>query len=384
MLNFIYYPISAVMWFWREVLTFLGMNEDAGITWLLAVVLLTATVKAILAYPQVRQLRSSRKMQELSPRIQALRERYKNDKEALARESQKVYKEIGFNPIAGCLPMLVQIPVFLGIFHVMRSFNRTGTGVGNLGLSAEENRSLGNYFFSVEDVQSFLDARVFGVPLSASISMPQEEYIAFQPVDFGRWDITLVAIPFVLLIALFTHLNARYTLSRQKSRQASGKQAMPTGDNAEMMQMQQNMMGKMMLWVMPVMTLVTGFIWAIGLLSYMLTNTLWTFVQTRLTYGIMDREEEQEEAERRENAQALAPTVGARKTDKRTKKQRKADAERQQQANDSGKVEKPESTSTAATQGDATEADQAAKEQSVKDRQAAQRARSQPKKKKKK
>lgn len=384
MLNFIYYPISAVMWFWREVLTFLGMNEDSGFTWLLAIILLTATVKALLAYPQVRQLRSSRKMQELSPRIQALRERYKNDKETLAKETQKVYKEIGFNPIAGCLPMLVQIPVFLGIFHVLRSFNRTGTGFGNLGLDAETNRNLSNYFFSVEDVQSFLDARVFGVPLSASISMPQDEYAAFQPVDFGRWEIAMVAVPVVLLIALFTHLNARYTLSRQKARQASGKQAAPTGDNAEMMQMQQDMMGKMMLWIMPVMTLVTGFIWAIGLLAYMLTNTLWTFVQTRITYGMMDREEEREEEERREAAQALAPTVGARKTDKRSKKQRRADAERQQQAGGvTASVAKPENPAPAEP-AELAESSEEAKEQSVKDRQAAQRARSQSKKKKKK
>ena len=70
MLNFIYYPISAVMRFWREVLTFAGMPHDSGVTWLLAIVLLTATVKAILTYPTVRSIRSSRRMQEITPKIQ--------------------------------------------------------------------------------------------------------------------------------------------------------------------------------------------------------------------------------------------------------------------------------------------------------------------------
>lgn len=369
MLDFIYYPISFVMWFWREALMFLGLPEDGGITWLLAIVLLTATVKAILVYPTVKALRSSRKMQELSPQIQAIRERYKNDKEKLATETQKVYKESGFNPLAGCLPMLVQIPVFLGIFHVLRSFNRTGTAFNGLGLTPEENRSIGNYFFSAADVQSFLDARIFGVPLSAFISMPEEQYEAFQPVDFSQFNIILVAVPFIALIALFTHLNARYTLNRQKERQASGKNPQPTGDNAEMMQMQQQMMGKMMLWVFPIMTIATGFIWAIGLLTYMLTNTLWTFFQTRIVYAAMDREEEQEEQERRASAQATAPKPGARKRDNRTKKQRAADAQREGMKPEVAPEVSPETPATPSAEID---------------RKAAERARSQAKKKKKK
>lgn len=372
MLDFIYYPISALMWFWREALTYVGMSPDAGVTWLLAVVLLTATVKAIMTYPTVKSIRSSRRMQEITPRIQAVRERYKNDKAKIAEETQKIYKESGFNPLASCLPMLVQLPVFLGIFHVIRSFNRTGTQFGAPGLSAEENRQIANYFFKPEDVQSFLDARFFGVPLSAFMSMAEEQFQAFElGSNFGRTDIIMVAVPFVILIALFTHLNARYTLDRQKQRQASGKQPLPTGDNAQMMAMQQNMMGSMMLWVMPAMTIATGFIWPIGLLAYMLTNTLWTFVQTRLTYGTMDREEEREDAQKREKAQASAPAPGARKVDNRTKKQRKLDAERNQ----------------GSTAAEVQELIDAAAEQPVEepqsiDRAAAQRARAQAKKKK--
>lgn len=373
MLDIIYYPISFVMWFWREVLSFV-LPRDAGYTWLLSIVLLTATVKAILVYPQVRALRSGRKMQEITPKIQAIRERYGHDQQKMAEETQKVYKEAGFNPLASCLPMLLQIPVFLGMFHVLRSFNRTGDSYGGLGLTPEENASLGNYYFSAEDVQSFLNARVFGVPLSGSIGMPEEQYVAFQPVDFTRLNIILVAIPIVLMIALFVHLNARYTLDRQKARQASGKAATPTGDNAEMMQMQQNMMSKMMLWVMPAMTLITGFIWSIGLLAYMLTNTLWTFFQTRITYNKMDREEEAEEQARREAAAASAPVVGARKRDRRTKKQRA-----QQAANAPAAPAPAESVTHQVTQDD-----EAAKEASAKSRQAAQNARSKNKKKKKK
>lgn len=60
----------------------------------------------------------------------------------MALEMQKLQKEHGFNPVLGCLPMLAQIPVFLGLYHVLMSFNRTQTGIGRLGLSVEE-RSAG-------------------------------------------------------------------------------------------------------------------------------------------------------------------------------------------------------------------------------------------------
>ncbi|GAB3943205.1 membrane protein insertase YidC [Corynebacterium tapiri] len=376
MLDFIYYPISAVLWFWREVLTKLGMPHDGGLTWALAIILLTATVKAILLYPTIRSLRSTRKMQELQPKMQEIRQRYKNDKQKQAEETQKLYKESGFNPIAGCLPMLVQIPVFIGMFHVIRSFNRTGEQFGGLGLTAEENRQIGNYFFSAQDVQSFLDARIFGVPLSTSIGMPAEQYSAFQPVDFARLDIALVAVPLIAATVIFTHLNARYTLNRQKARIASGKQAAPSGDNAEMMQMQQDMMGKMMLWFIPAMTIFTGYLWPIGLLFYFFTNTFWTFIQTRLVYAKMDKEEDEEIARRRESAQATAPAPGARTVDRRSKKQRKLDNQRsgstnasQVIADDSDKVSDASNPSTAVTPVD---------------RKAAEKARTKAKKKKKK
>ena len=101
-----------------------------------------------------------------------------------------------------------------------------------------------------------------------------------------------------------------------------------------MMQMQMGMMNKMMLWVMPAITLATGFIWTIGLLFYMLTNTVWTFIQTRIIYTKMDREEEAEEEAKREAKRSSAPAPGVRKVDKTTKKQRKSQAQKQQgQAN---------------------------------------------------
>lgn len=308
MLNFIYYPISAILWFWHKAVS-LVLNPDSGISWVLAIVLLTFTIRALLVRPTVNQMRSMRRMQEFQPLMQEIRKKYANDQQKMMEETRKVQKEMGVNPIAGCLPMFVQIPVFIGLFHVLRSFNRTGTGTGQLGLSVEQNRETANYIFNATDVQSFLDARLFGVPLSAYISMPDSMYNAFQPVDFTRTNIIMVAAPLILIIVIATHMNARLSVERQKSRIASGKQKPAANDQ---MQMQTDMMNKMMLWFMPLTILFTGALWHIGLLFYMVSNNVWTFFQQRAVFAKMDAEEEAEIAAKKEAKRASAPKPGQR------------------------------------------------------------------------
>ena len=127
----------------------------------------------------------------------------------------------------------------------------------------------------------------------------------------------------MIISAVFVHFNARISINRQNERRAAGKVAAPTGDTAKMMESQMGMMNNMMLWIMPIMILASGFLWHVGLLFYMLANNVWTFFQTRIVYDKMDKEEEAEEAAKREAKRASAPVVGARTVDKRTKKQRK-------------------------------------------------------------
>ncbi len=322
MLNFVYWPISAVLWFWHKIFGFI-FSPDSGIAWILSIIFLTFTIRVLLVKPMVNQMRSMRRMQEMQPKLQELRAKYKGDQQKMAQETQKLYKEMGTNPLASCIVPLVQMPVFIGLFHVLRSFNRTGTGPGQLGMSVEQNRNTANYIFSPEDVRSFLDADFFGVPLSAYMSMPADAFSAFTGLDFTRLDIIMVCMPLVIISAVFTHLNARLSIERQNERRLSGKVAAPVGDQAEMMQQQMQIMNKMMLWVFPIMILASGFLWHVGLLFYMLANNVWTFFQTRIVFDKMDKEEAIEEQAKRDAKRASAPQVAARKVDKRTKKQRK-------------------------------------------------------------
>ena len=103
MLNFIYYPVSAIMWFWHEVFGFV-LGPASGLGWALSVIFLVFTLRALLIKPFISQVRSMRKMQEFQPQIKKLQEKYKNDRTKLAEEMQKLQKEHGVNPSAAVSP----------------------------------------------------------------------------------------------------------------------------------------------------------------------------------------------------------------------------------------------------------------------------------------
>lgn len=310
MLNFIYWPISAILWFWHKIFS-VPFGADSAVAWILGIVFLTFTIRLLLLKPMVNQVRSSMQMQKFAPQMQELRKRYANDPQRMQIEMRKLQKSMGVNPLAGCLPVLVQMPVFLGLFHVLRSFNRTGTsGPQGLGLSPEQNANTPNYIFNPDEVKSFLDADLFGVPLSAYISMPEDMYRGFAGVeDLTKLRIALVAAPLILIIVFATHMNARTSMNRMKARQESGKSKAPLDPQAEM---QQKMMGKMMMWFLPFTIFLTGALWHIGLLFYMAANNVWTFFQQRYIFATVDREEEEEERAAREARRATTPKPGAK------------------------------------------------------------------------
>lgn len=318
MLNFIYWPISAILWVWHKIFA-VPFGADSGLSWVLAIIFLTFTVRAFLVRPMYNQMRSMMKMQKMQPRMQEIRDKYKNDQQKQMEETRKLQKEMGVNPLAGCIPVLVQMPVFLGLFHVLRSFNRTGTGSTQLGLTPEQNLQLPNYIFGTDDVRSFLDATIFGVPISAYMSMPEDMFHAFASWDFTRAQIVAVAMPLVLVIVLATHFNARLSVNRQEERRRTGKQQAPANDQ---MAMQANMMNRMMLWIMPGTILVTGAFWHLGLLFYMVSNNIWTFFQSRWIFAKIDREEEEEEAAIREAKRASAPKPGVKPNNPKKRKKR--------------------------------------------------------------
>ncbi len=306
MLDFIYYPVSWILWVWHRVFGFL-LGDDNGFAWALSVVFLVFTLRLILYKPFVKQVRTTRQMQELQPQIKALQKKYGKDKQRLAVEMQKLQKEHGFNPIMGCLPVLAQAPVFIGLFHVLRSFNRTGTGVGQLGLDPADNRTLPNYAFDVADVNSFLDARLFGAPISAWITMPKAQLDAYANPALGLgipsvWTIAVVSIPLMIIAAIATHMNSRASVARQSAAAAANPQSA--------------IMNKLALYVFPLGVLAFGAFLPIAILLYWVSNNAWTYAQQHLVFGKIDKEEEAKKLVSLEKRSENAPKPGAKPTAK--------------------------------------------------------------------
>ncbi len=83
----------------------------------LAIVVFTVIVRGLMTPLMLPQQRSAKRMQELQPKLKELQKKYSNDKERLAQEQMKLYKEAGVNPMGGCLPMLIQFPIWIGLYQ---------------------------------------------------------------------------------------------------------------------------------------------------------------------------------------------------------------------------------------------------------------------------
>ena len=100
----------------------LYFHNSLGLEWWLAIVLLTIVVRTLLFPLTVKQVRSMRAMQELRPDLEKIRTKHKDNRQKQQEEQMKLFQERGVNPLGGCLPILIQMPIFIGIFYVIRIF----------------------------------------------------------------------------------------------------------------------------------------------------------------------------------------------------------------------------------------------------------------------
>ncbi|ACU98918.1 membrane protein insertase YidC [Saccharomonospora viridis] len=277
MLDFIYYPVSFILWVWHKVFGFV-FGEDNAIAWVLGIVFLTFTVRGLLFKPFVNQVRSMRKMQDFAPEVKRIQKKYANDRQRQAMELQRLQREHGVNPFGSCLPILLQIPVFIGLNWVLRNF-RPG---------AES-----NYFFDADDVASYVDAQIFGINLGDAIN---HLGLAGGGGDSGwNWDVAPLAVPLMIVAGIATHLTARHSVARQNPASATPQTAV---------------MNRLTLYVFPAGVVVFGAFFPIGLLIYWLANNVWTLGQQRFVYKKIDKEEEAKRQAAKEKRDSLAPKPG--------------------------------------------------------------------------
>ena len=120
---------SQVGWktIWQEGLirpmlnSLLFLYANLGQSFVVAIAVFTIILRLITSPLQVKQITSSRKMSSLQPRIAELQKKYGGDKERVVAEQQKLYKEAGVNPVGGCLPTLIQFPIWIGLYQSINS-----------------------------------------------------------------------------------------------------------------------------------------------------------------------------------------------------------------------------------------------------------------------
>ncbi|PZG17413.1 hypothetical protein C1I95_15600 [Micromonospora craterilacus] len=248
----IYGAISGILLFWHAAwqrlfgdTTLLGTNWS----WVLGIVFLVLTVRGILFPVFVKQIKSQRAMQALQPRVKELQEKHKNDRETMQKELVELYRTEKANPLMGCLPMLVQIPVFLGLFHVLRHLKPT---------MPEHMKTL--YGWSVTQFDSASSAKLFGAPIAASFRSTAEELSLL-----GADGLAVKIVAAILIVAMIatTFLTSRQMILR------SGWAEDP----------QQKMVQRLMLYGIPFSLLISGLIFPIGVIIYWVTTNLFSLGQ---------------------------------------------------------------------------------------------------------
>jgi YidC/Oxa1 family membrane protein insertase len=96
-------------------------HDDVGVSWGVSIILLTIVTRIVILPLSLKQIRSMRSLQAHQPEIKKIQEKYKDDRQRMQREMMSFYQENKINPFASCVPLLLQLPVFLALFQLLRS-----------------------------------------------------------------------------------------------------------------------------------------------------------------------------------------------------------------------------------------------------------------------
>ena len=242
------WAIEAILVAFHTVITTLGMNPDDGLTWVLSIVGLVLVVRAALIPLFVKQIKSQRRSLEIAPQLKKIQDKYKGKKdqfsrEAMSRETMDLYKKTGTNPLSSCLPLLLQMPIFFGLFSVLQhaqdqsAANPAGVGL----LNAELSRSFGA-------------AELWGAPL----------HLAINSAD-GNILVIVIASIMVVLMTTSQFITQLQIMSKNQT---------PEMQSSPMYKQQ-----RMLLYLLPLVFLFSGFTFPLGVMFYWLVSNFWTMVQ---------------------------------------------------------------------------------------------------------
>ena len=209
---------------------------DSGWAWGLSIVILVMIIRLLLVPLFVKQIHAQRKMAQHQPQLAELRKKYKNDKQKLQEEQMKFFKENGVNPLAGCLPMIPQMIVFICLFSVLRKITDWTPGTPLA------------YGLTKSAVESARRATIFGVHLGDKLLFPHTQTLGIRG--------SIIIVVSVAISASTTFMTVRQTSKR-------GLMQSPGVDPDNPMAASQ----KYMMYIVPFVSL-TGLYWQYGLVLY--------------------------------------------------------------------------------------------------------------------
>ena len=235
--------VELVLVGFHTLFTAMGLESTSGISWVLAVIGLVLVVRAALIPVFVKQIKSQRNMMLVQPELKKLQDKYKgktdrDSRERMAREQMELYKRTGSNPLSSCLPLLLQMPIFTGLFFVLNDAGNNKSGVGLL---------------TQEMAISFSQAEIFGAKLSDTF--------------FGSDAINVKILAGIMIVAM----TASQFITQK---QIMTKNQNPDVQNSQFMQTQ-----KILLYVLPFVFLISGVSFPLGVMTYWLVSNFWTMGQ---------------------------------------------------------------------------------------------------------
>ena len=238
------WAIEAILVAFHWLLTSAGLAPTAGVTWVLSITGLVLVVRAALIPIFVRQIKNQRRMLEVAPQLKKIQDKYKGKKdqfsrEAMSRETMELYKRTGTNPLSSCLPLLLQMPIFFGLFSVLNDaqHNKSGVGLLNEQLSSQ-----------------FANAEIFGAPLRLAISTAD-----------GNVAVIVIASIMVVLMTGSQFITQLQIMSKNQS--------------AEMKASPMYRQQRILLYLLPLVFAFSGFTFPLGVMTYWLVSNFWTMGQ---------------------------------------------------------------------------------------------------------
>ncbi|MFD5394698.1 membrane protein insertase YidC [Streptomyces sp. NPDC127097] len=237
----------AVSWIIVQFHSFYSLifDKDSGAAWGLSIVSLVVLIRICLIPLFVKQIKSTRNMQALQPKMKAIQERYKSDKQRQSEEMMKLYKETGTNPLSSCLPILAQSPFFISLYQVLNHI--------------AQNKVVG--VIDQPLLESAQKAHIFGAPLAAKFMDSAEK---IQSLGASVTDVRVVTIVMIVLMSASQFYTQRQLMTKNVDLTVK----------TPFMQQQ-----KMLMYVFPIMFAVFGINFPVGVLVYWLTTNVWTMGQ---------------------------------------------------------------------------------------------------------